>query len=534
MGPAGRNVILDNSVGAPRITKDGVSVAKEIFLKDPVENQIAQIVKQASIKQEELTGDGTTTTAVLTRAIIDNILGNPDIVDKINARTLSVATIKRDIETAVTEVVSALKDMSQDVTSSEQVQAVATISANGDETVGKLIAEAMDRVGNDGVVTIKDGTSSETTLDVVEGMQFPQGYLSHLFINDEERQICEFKEANILVTNSNLSNDEDLEEGFAQLFRNDEPLVIIAPEFSPQVLSMWARNKMSHGLKVCLVKAPGVGKNQIEILRDIAVMSGGDFVDVAARGKPLTSEELIGSIGKMGTVKITANVTTLSDAGGDPEKIAERVDHINDRIKATPHAQDAEQLRERVSKLVGGVAEITIGGVTETEIKERRDRVDDALHATKAAMDEGILPGGGAALANIWYNIAKDHYKDAEDEPRDVGRDAVYAALLAPQQQILENAGWNFDHLEGASLTELTCDNAKASENASEIFGHDVTTGENVPMIKENIVDPTKVTRCALEDAASIAILLLSTEALLVTKTDGTEFDNPTFNPQLA
>ncbi|AZV47184.1 chaperonin GroEL [Nautilia sp. PV-1] len=489
MGPKGRNVLLQRSFGAPHITKDGVSVAKEIELKHPVENMGAQLVKEVASKTADEAGDGTTTATVLAHAVFKEGL------KYITAGANPVA-VKRGMDKAVEAIIAELKNMSKTVENKEQIAQVATISANNDKKIGELIAEAMDKVGKDGVITVEEGKSLQDELEVVEGMQFDRGYLSPYFVTDTEKMVAELNDAYILLYDKKISNMKDLLPLLEQMVQGgNKPLLIIAEDIEGEALATLVVNKLRGVLNVCAVKAPGFGDRRKAMLQDIAILTGGQVISEEL-GRTLESATLA-DLGQAGRVVVDKENTTIVDGRGDKAAIEARIAQIKKEIEETTSDYDREKLQERLAKLSGGVAVIKVGAATETEMKEKKDRVDDALSATKAAVEEGIVIGGGAAILKAAAKINVD----AEDADEKIGVDIVKQAVKAPIKQIAKNAGFE----PGIVAMKV--------EEADENTGFNAATGEYVDMFKAGIIDPTKVERIALQNAVSVGSLLLTTEA---------------------
>ncbi len=495
LGPKGRNVILEKSFGAPRITKDGVTVAKEIELEDKFENMGAQMVREVASKTNDLAGDGTTTATVLAQAIVRE--GAKSVAAGMNPMDL-----KRGIDLAVAEAVKDITARSRTISTSDEVGQVGTISANGDIEVGKMIAEAMQKVGNEGVITVEEAKSLETELEVVEGMQFDRGYISPYFVTNAEKMLVELEDPYILIFEKKLSNLQAMLPILEAVVQSGRPLLIIAEDVEGEALATLVVNKLRGGLKVAAVKAPGFGDRRKAMLQDIAILTAGQVVseDIGIKLESVSIEML----GRAKKVTINKDETTIVDGNGEAEDIKGRVAQIKQQIEETTSDYDREKLQERLAKLAGGVAVIRVGGATEVEVKEKKDRVDDALNATRAAVEEGIVPGGGVALLR-----AKDAVAKLKSDNPDVqaGIKIVLRALEAPIRQIATNAG-----VEGSIVV------GKVSENASLDFGFNAQTEEYGDMIKAGIIDPTKVVRHALQDAASIASLLVTTEAMVAEK----------------
>ncbi|HTT99186.1 MAG TPA: chaperonin GroEL [Rhizomicrobium sp.] len=492
LGPKGRNVVIEKSFGAPRTTKDGVTVAKEIELGDKFENMGAQMVREVASKTNDAAGDGTTTATVLARAIVRE--GSKSVAAGMNPMDL-----KRGIEKAVEHVVADLKKRSKKVKSNEEIGQVGTISANGDHEVGKMIAEAMAKVGNEGVITVEEAKSLDTELDVVEGMQFDRGYISPYFITNADKMIAELNDPYILIHEKKLSSLKDLLPLLESVVQSSRPLIIIAEEVEGEALATLVVNKLRGGLKVAAVKAPGFGDRRKAMLEDIAIVTGGQVISEDL-GIKLENVK-VNMLGTAKTVKIDKDNTTIIDGSGKKADIASRVSQIKAQIEETTSDYDKEKLQERLAKLAGGVAVIRVGGATEVEVKEKKDRVDDALNATKAAVEEGILPGGGTALLYASKELA-NMTGDNDDQTQGIA--IVRRAIQYPIRQIVENAG------DEASIVV-----GKLLDQKSGTFGYNAQTGHYVDFIKDGIVDPTKVVRTALQNAASVASLLITTEAMV-------------------
>lgn len=492
LGPKGRNAILDKKYGAPTITKDGVTVAKEIELKDPWQNMGAQLVREVASKTSDVAGDGTTTATVLAHAIYRE--GMKHVVAGANPMD-----IKRGIEKSVEVVISELKKLSKPVQDKKEIAQVGTISANNDPSIGELIAEAMDKVGKDGVITVEEAKSMETTLEVVEGMQFDRGYISPYFITDPERMECVLEDVFILINEKKISSMKDLLPILEQTAKMGKPLLILSEEVEGEALATLVVNKLRGTIQVCAVKAPGFGDRRKAMLEDIATLTGGTMISEDL-GIKLESIK-ISDLGKAKKVTIDKENTTIVEGAGDHKKIEGRIKQIKAQIEETTSDYDKEKLQERLAKIVGGVAVINVGAATETEMKEKKARVEDALHATRAAVEEGIVPGGGVALLRTLHAL-KDLKLDVDQQ---IGVEIVRRALEEPIRQIVNNAG-----LEGSVVVEKV----KHSKEAN--YGFDADKEEYVDMIKAGIIDPTKVTRYALQNAASVAALLLTT-AVMVT-----------------
>lgn len=492
LGPKGRNVVLDKAFGAPRITKDGVSVAKEIELEDKFENMGAQMVREVASKTNDIAGDGTTTATVLAQAIVKE--GAKSVAAGMNPMDL-----KRGVDLAAAEAVKALEAASKTITTSEEVAQVGTISANGDVQVGQDISEAMQKVGNEGVITVEEAKSLETELEVVEGMQFDRGYLSPYFVTNADKMLADLEKPFILLHEKKLSNLQAMLPILEAVVQSSRPLLIIAEDVEGEALATLVVNKLRGGLKIAAVKAPGFGDRRKAMLEDIAILTGGTVIseDLGIKLENV-SLDMLGTAEK---VAITKETTTIVDGAGSKEDIDGRVGQIKAQIEETTSDYDREKLQERLAKLAGGVAVIRVGGATEIEVKEKKDRVDDALNATRAAVEEGIVPGGGAALLRAKKAVAALTSDNADIE---AGIKIVLRALEAPIRQIAENAG-----VEGSIVV------GKIQENDSDSFGFNAQTEEFVNMIEAGIIDPTKVVRTALQDAASVAGLLITTEAMV-------------------
>ncbi|WP_417685537.1 chaperonin GroEL [Roseibium sp.] len=492
LGPKGRNVVLDKAFGAPRITKDGVSVAKEIELEDKFENMGAQMVREVASKTNDIAGDGTTTATVLAQAIVKEGA-------KAVAAGMNPMDLKRGVDMAAAEAVKALMAASKTITTSAEVAQVGTISANGDAQVGNDIAEAMQRVGNEGVITVEEAKSLETELEVVEGMQFDRGYLSPYFVTNAEKMMADLEKPYILLHEKKLSNLQAMLPILEAVVQSSRPLLIIAEDVEGEALATLVVNKLRGGLKIAAVKAPGFGDRRKAMLEDIAILTGGTVIseDLGIKLESVTLDML----GTAEKVSITKETTTIVDGAGSKEDIQGRVSQIKAQIEETTSDYDREKLQERLAKLAGGVAVIRVGGATEIEVKEKKDRVDDALNATRAAVEEGIVPGGGTALLR-----AKRAVSALSSDNSDIaaGIKIVLRALEAPIRQIAENAG-----VEGSIVV------GKIQESNDETFGFNAQTEEFVNMIEAGIIDPTKVVRTALQDAASVAGLLITTEAMV-------------------
>ena len=492
LGPKGRNVVIEKSFGAPRITKDGVTVAKEIELSDKFENMGAQMVREVASKQNDAAGDGTTTATVLAQAIVRE--GAKAVAAGINPMDL-----KRGIDLAVEAVTKSLGEHSKTITGSEEVAQVGTISANGDRTIGAMIAEAMQKVGKEGVITVEEAKTAETELDVVEGMQFDRGYLSPYFVTNTEKMVAELEDPYILIHEKKLSGLQTMLPLLEAVVQTGKPLLIVAEDVEGEALATLVVNKLRGGLKIAAVKAPGFGDRRKAMLEDIAILTGGTAVseDLGIKLENVTLDML----GRAKKVRIEKEATTIVDGAGSKTEIESRVAQIKAQIEETTSDYDREKLQERLAKLAGGVAVIRVGGATEVEVKEKKDRVDDALNATRAAVEEGILPGGGVALLRAVK--ALDGLKPANDDQR-TGVEIVRKAITAPARQIVENAGG-----DGAVVI------GKLLESSDYAWGYDAQSGEYGDLVKAGIIDPTKVVRTALQDAASVASLLITTEAMV-------------------
>lgn len=494
LGPRGRNVIIEKSWGSPTVTKDGVTVAKEIELEDKFENMGAQMVKEVASKTSDTAGDGTTTATVLAEAIYREGV-------KVVAAGANPMDVKRGIDKAVEVVVEELKKMSKPVKEQKEIAQVATISANNDPSIGEIIAEAMAKVGKEGVITVEEAKSMETTLEVVEGMQFDRGYLSPYFITDPEKMVCELEDCYILCYEKKISSMKDLLPVLEQVARSGRPILIIAEDVEGEALATLVVNKIRGTLKCAAVKAPGFGERRKAMLEDIAILTGGRFIseDLGIKLENVRLEDL----GMAKKVIIDKDNTTIVEGAGSKEAIEARVKQIRTQIEETTSDYDREKLQERLAKLVGGVAVIRVGAATETEMKEKKARVEDALNATRAAVEEGIVPGGGVALLRCQKALEKLQLEGDQA----IGVEIVKKALEEPLRQIAENAG-----KEGAVIVEKV----KASDNPN--FGFDAQKEEFCDMIERGIIDPTKVVRLALQNAASVASLLITTEALVAEK----------------
>jgi len=492
LGPKGRNVVLDKSFGAPRITKDGVTVAKEIELADKFENMGAQMVKEVASKTSDQAGDGTTTATILAQAIVREGA-------KAVAAGMNPMDLKRGVDMAVEAVVADIKKRSKKISTNEEIAQVGTISANGERDVGEMIAEAMQKVGNEGVITVEEAKSLETELDVVEGMQFDRGYLSPYFITNAEKMVAELEDAFVLLHEKKLSGLQAMLPVLEAVVQSGKPLLIIAEDIEGEALATLVVNKLRGGLKVAAVKAPGFGDRRKAMLEDIAILTGGQLIaeDLGIKLESVTTAML----GRAKKIVIEKEKTTIVDGAGKKKDIEARVNQIKAQIEETTSDYDREKLQERLAKLAGGVAVIRVGGATEVEVKEKKDRVEDALNATRAAVEEGIVPGGGVALLRAKKAVGKLSNSNPDVQ---TGINIVLKAIEAPVRQIAENAG-----VEGSIVVN------KILENKSETFGFDAQNEEYVDMLDKGIVDPAKVVRAALQDAASVAGLLVTTEAMV-------------------
>jgi chaperonin GroEL len=492
LGPKGRNVVLDKSFGAPRITKDGVTVAKEIELEDKFENMGAQMVREVASKTSDIAGDGTTTATVLASAIVKE--GSKAVAAGMNPMDL-----KRGIDLAVEAVIADLVKNSKKVTSNDEIAQVGTISANGDAEIGRFLAEAMKKVGNEGVITVEEAKSLETELDVVEGMQFDRGYISPYFITNADKMRVEMEDPYILIYEKKLSGLNELLPLLEAVVQTGKPLLIVAEEVEGEALATLVVNKLRGGLKVAAVKAPGFGDRRKAMLQDIAVLTGGQAIseDLGIKLENVT----LAMLGRAKKVTIDKENTTIVNGAGKKADIEARISQIKAQIEETTSDYDREKLQERLAKLAGGVAVIRVGGATEIEVKERKDRVDDAMHATRAAVEEGILPGGGVALLRATEVLKKIR---THNDDQKTGVEIVRKAISWPARQIAINAGEDGSVIVGKIL-----------ENDKYTFGFDAQGGEYVDMVKKGIIDPTKVVRQALQGAASVAGLLITTEAMV-------------------
>ena len=491
LGPKGRNVVLDKSFGAPRVTKDGVTVAKEIELEDKFENMGAQMLREVASKTSDIAGDGTTTATVLAQAIVKEGI-------KLVAAGMNPMDLKRGIDLAVAEVVKDIARQAKKVKSSEEIAQVGTVAANGEKAIGDMIAKAMQKVGNEGVITVEEAKSLESELEVVEGMQFDRGYISPYFITNVEKMVAELESPYILIYEKKLSGLQALLPLLELVVQSGKPLLIVAEDVEGEALATLVVNKLRGGLKVAAVKAPGFGDRRKAMLQDIAVLTGGELIseDLGIKLENVTVQML----GKAKRVTITKDDTTIVHGAGNKADIEGRIAQIKQQIEDSTSDYDKEKLQERLAKLAGGVAVIKVGGSSEVEVKERKDRVDDALNATRAAVEEGIVPGGGVAL--LW--AAKSLKVKGDNDDQEAGVNIIRRALQAPIRQIAENAG-----VEGSIVV------GKVTDHKSPSFGFDAQTGEYGDLIGKGIIDPAKVVRVALQDAGSVAGLLVTTEAMV-------------------
>jgi chaperonin GroEL len=492
LGPKGRNVVLDKSFGSPRITKDGVTVAKEIELEDKFENMGAQMVKEVASRTNDEAGDGTTTATVLAQAIVKEGM-------KAVAAGMNPMDLKRGIDIATSNVVEAIKKAARDVTDSDEVAQVGTISANGEANIGRFIADAMQKVGNEGVITVEENKGMETEVEVVEGMQFDRGYLSPYFVTNPDKMLAELDDCLILLHEKKLSSLQPMVPLLEQVIQSQKPLLIVAEDVEGEALATLVVNKLRGGLKIAAVKAPGFGDRRKAMLQDLAILTGGQVIseDLGMKLENVTMDML----GSAKTITISKEETTIVDGAGDKAEIEARVAQIRTQVEETTSDYDREKLQERVAKLAGGVAVIRVGGMTETEVKERKDRVDDALNATRAAVQEGIVVGGGVALVQAAKGLEG---LKGENADQNAGIAIVRRALEAPLRQIADNAG-----VDGAVVA------GKVRESDDLKFGFNAQTEEYGDMFEFGVIDPAKVTRTALEDASSIAGLLITTEAMV-------------------
>ena len=492
LGPKGRNVVIDKSFGAPRITKDGVTVAKEIELADKFENMGAQMVREVASKTNDTAGDGTTTATVLAQAIVREGA-------KAVAAGMNPMDLKRGIDKAVAHVVAELESKTRKITTSAEVAQVGTLSANGESEIGEMIAKAMEKVGNEGVITVEEAKSIQTELDVVEGMQFDRGYVSPYFITNAEKMIAEMDNPYILIFEKKLSQLQPMLPLLEAVVQSGRPLVIVAEDVEGEALATLVVNKLRGGLKIAAVKAPGFGDRRKAMLEDIAILTGGEVIseDLGIKLESVTLAQL----GRAKMVRIEKENTTIVDGAGEKDQITGRCEQIKAQIEETTSDYDREKLQERLAKLAGGVAVIRVGGSTEVEVKERKDRVDDALHATRAAVQEGIVPGGGVALLRASTNLGGLKGTNSDEQ---VGIEIIRRAIQAPLKQIAENAGKDGAVIAGEVLRDSTY-----------TYGYDAQKDEYKDLVAAGIIDPTKVVRTALQDAASVASLLITTEAMV-------------------
>jgi chaperonin GroEL len=492
LGPKGRNVVIDKSFGAPRITKDGVTVAKEIELEDKFENMGAQMVREVAQKTNDQAGDGTTTATVLAQAIVRE--GAKSVAAGMNPMDL-----KRGIDIAVTAVVADIKKRAKKVGSSGEIAQVGTISSNGDSKIGQMIAQAMQKVGNEGVITVEEAKALDTEVEIVEGMQFDRGYLSPYFITNAEKMLAELEDAYVLLHEKKLTGLQSMLPVLEAVVQSGKPLVIVAEDIEGEALATLVVNKLRGGLKVAAVKAPGFGDRRKAMLEDIAILTGGQLIseDLGIKLENVT----LAMLGRAKKVIIEKEKTTIVDGAGKRKEIEARIGQIKSQIEETTSDYDKEKLQERLAKLAGGVAVIRVGGATEIEVKEKKDRVEDALNATRAAVEEGIVPGGGVALLRAKKAVGRITNENADVQ---AGINIVLKALEAPIRQIAENSG-----VEGSIVV------GKIIENKSETFGFDAATEQYVDMVEKGIIDPAKVVRAALQDAASVSGLLVTTEAMV-------------------
>jgi chaperonin GroEL len=495
LGPKGRNVVIDRKFGAPTVTKDGVTVAKEVELSDPIENMGAQMVKEVATKTSDLAGDGTTTATVLAQAIFREGLKN------VTAGANPMA-IKRGIDKAVEQVVAELKKISTSTKGKKEIAQVGTISANNDEEIGNLIADAMEKVGKDGVITVEEARGLETTLETVEGMQFDRGYLSPYFVTDPERMEAVLEDAMVLIHDKKISSMKDLLPILEKVAQLGRPLLIISEDVEGEALATLVVNKLRGTLRVCAVKAPGFGDRRKAMLQDISTLTGGQVISEEVGFK--LENATVGDLGRAKRIVIDKDNTTIVDGAGEADQIKGRIEEIRVAIDKSTSDYDREKLQERLAKLAGGVAVINVGAATETEMKEKKARVEDALHATRAAVEEGIVPGGGVALLRIQNNLGGVKVEDADEQ---IGVNIVRRALEEPIRQIAENAGH-----EGSIVVD------KVRSNNTAGFGFNARTEKYEDLVEAGVIDPTKVTRTALQNAASIASLLLTTECVVVEK----------------
>ena len=495
LGPKGRNVLLNKSYGAPRVTKDGVTVAKEIELGDRFENMGAQMVKEVATRTSDQAGDGTTTATVLAQAIVREGV-------KAVAAGMNPMDLRRGIDLAVASVVNDIRKVSKKVSTNDEIAQVGTISANDDREIGEMIAQAMDKVGNEGVITVEEATGFETELDIVEGMQFDRGYLSAYFVTNAAKMLCELENPHILLFEKKLSALQPILPLLEAVVQSGNPLLIVAEEIEGEALATLVVNKLRGGLKVAAVKAPGFGDRRKSMLEDLAVLTGGQVIseDLGIKLESVTLDML----GTAKKVRIDKDSTTIIDGAGEKADIAARCTQLRAQIEETTSDYDKEKLQERLAKLAGGVAIIRVGGSTEIEVKERKDRVDDAMHATRAAVEEGVVAGGGVTLLYASQRLGQ---LNPENDDQKVGIDIVRRALQAPARQIFANAG-----MEGSVIVGKLLDKGEADH------GFDAQSGNYVDMIEAGIIDPAKVVRLALQGAASVAGLLITTEAMVADK----------------
>ncbi len=497
LGPKGRNVVLDKSFGAPRVTKDGVSVAKEITLKDKFENMGAQMVKEVASKTEDIAGDGTTTATVLTQAIFREGV-------KAVAAGMNPMDLKRGIDLATTALVGDLGKQMKPISSKQEISQVATISANGDTSIGEHIAEAMEVVGKEGVVTVDEAKGLETVLETVKGMQFDRGYLSPYFVTDSEKMTADYDDALIMLVDGKISNLSQIVKTLEGVAQSSRPLIIVAEDVEGEALAALVVNRLRGGLKVAAVKAPGFGDRRKAMMEDIAILTGATVISEEVGHK--LEDATVEMLGQAKTVNITKDHTTIVDGMGDKAAVEARVEQIRREMDATESDYDKEKLQERLAKLTGGVAVIKVGGASEVEVKEKRDRIDDALAATRAAVEEGVVAGGGVALVRA--SKALDGL-NTENDDQAVGVNIVRRAIQEPIRQIATNAG-----VDGAVVA------GKVMENPDASFGYNAATGEYANMFEAGIIDPTKVVRTALQDAASVAGLMITTEVMVTDSAD--------------
>ncbi|MCR5225171.1 MAG: chaperonin GroEL [Alphaproteobacteria bacterium] len=495
LGPKGRNVVIQRSFGAPKITKDGVSVAKEIELADKFENMGAQMVKEAASKANDLAGDGTTTATVLTQAIVKEAV-------KVVASGVNPVDLKRGIDAGVAEVTEMLKTVSRKISTNDEIAQIGTISANGDASVGEMLAKAFDKVGKEGVITVEEAKSLETELEVVEGMQFDRGYCSPYFVTNPEKMTCELENPFILIHEKKLSVLQPMLPILEKVVQSGRPLLIIAEDVEGEALATLVVNKLRGGLKVAAIKAPGFGDRRKAMLEDIAILTGGQVISEDLGVKLDTID--MNMLGNAKRVFIDKENTTIVDGAGAKQDIEARCNQIKQQMADTTSDYDREKLQERLAKLSGGVAVVRVGGATEIEVKERKDRVEDAINATRAAVAEGIVPGGGIALLRATKVLANTQYKNDDER---LGIEILKKAIQAPARQIIDNAGMDASLVVGKIL-----------ENDSFSYGYDARKGEYTDMLKAGIIDPVKVVRIALQSAASIASLMATTECMIAEK----------------